>query len=406
MARLAQIYARLCVREVIGESTQGRPLHAFRLRGAAADDDRRERPRLLVTAHIHAVEYIGSYVARAVARRLLEGYETNPQITALLDRADVWIVPLLNPDGAARIWRSRGWTRLGGARFTANRVDPNRNFPFAPIARRRGWNSSSARPGSPYYRGPHPLSEPECRALARLCARERFCGAINLHSCGCVVFLPRVDTGDGHYTTTTEKARHALAVFQGESNTPAASPLPRRARARREDHRPTRAVSARRVRHHGSDHRSESARAARPAAVETLQPLLVGQPGTPGILGRERRRRCDPRNASLAGANGWKPVSCSNPGARAGDWQSVKRPKGAMERSCPVAFWGFSIFSGSDVSGIRGSSRTARMGGSNQPRREWGDSRIAPTYREGPWAGRQRKRQPQAFTRHARWWGD
>jgi len=206
MEALALRHPALIGREVIGQSTEGRALHAFRFR-AGADDD--ARPRVLVTAHIHAVEYIGAYVARAVARRLADGYGHDPEVTALLDRADVWVAPLLNPDGAARIWRSGGWTRLGGARFTANGVDPNRNFPFVPLAGRAGWNSSSSRPGSPYYRGPHPLSEPECLAVARLAKRERFCGAINFHSFGCVVFLPQA-LGDDTYT-----AVRALGAFQG-----------------------------------------------------------------------------------------------------------------------------------------------------------------------------------------------
>lgn len=100
------------------------------------------RPRLLVTANIHAVEYIGSYVARALAARLVSGYGTALHITGLLDRADVWLVPLLNPDGAARVWQRRGWSGLGGSRFTANGVDPNRNFPFVPISGRAGWNTA------------------------------------------------------------------------------------------------------------------------------------------------------------------------------------------------------------------------------------------------------------------------
>jgi len=72
----------------------------------------------------------------------------------------------------------------------------------------RAWNSARDRAGSAYYRGPHPLSEPECLALARLARRERFCGAINFHSFGAVVYLPAVP-GD-------HAAADALAVFQGE----------------------------------------------------------------------------------------------------------------------------------------------------------------------------------------------
>ena len=61
----------------------------------------------------------------------------------------MWIVPDLNPDGVA-----------AGTRQNAHRVDLNRNFPFHwPLL---------APPGSLYYPGPRPLSEPESRLAARL----------------------------------------------------------------------------------------------------------------------------------------------------------------------------------------------------------------------------------------------
>jgi hypothetical protein len=202
---LVRAHPERCHLEEIGKSREGRPLRALRLRGAAEGGE--ARPRLLVTAHIHAVEYVGAFVARAVARRLLEGYGRVPQVTQLLDRADVWIVPLLNPDGAERVWRRRGWVGQRGARVTAGGVDPNRNFPFVPIRGRRAWNSGRDRPGSSFYRGPHALSEPECLALARLCDRERFCAAIHFHSFGRVIFLPRVPA--------THPSRRAFEVFEG-----------------------------------------------------------------------------------------------------------------------------------------------------------------------------------------------
>jgi len=209
MEHLALHHSEICSSEIFGRSTEGRPILALRLRGRAGSDGVAARPRLLITAHIHAVEYIGSYVARDVAHRLAEGYGHVASITALLDRAEVWIVPLLNPDGAARVWRRAGWSRLGASRFTANGVDPNRNFPFVAVGGRKGWNTGSNRPGSAYYSGPHPLSEPECLAVARLCKRQRFCAAVNFHSFGGVVFMPQVPEVD------RDKARRALAVFEG-----------------------------------------------------------------------------------------------------------------------------------------------------------------------------------------------
>ena len=211
MLALAAAHPERCVVETIGRSTEGRPIRAFRLQGKVADGS--PRPRLLITAQIHAIEFVGSWVARSVARRLLTGYGRRRHITELLDSADVVVVPLLNPDGAERVRRAHGWCTLGQARFTANGVDPNRNFPFVDRGGKRAWNTARDKPGSAYYRGPHPLSEPECLALARLCKRERFCAAVNFHSFSGVVFMPSLENGaEGH--PDAMKAARAFGVFR------------------------------------------------------------------------------------------------------------------------------------------------------------------------------------------------
>jgi hypothetical protein len=177
-----------CQVEEIGTSSRGHPLFAFHLSSATGGTG---VPRLLVTGQIHAAEFVAGFVARALVERLLGG---GPEARLLLQQAVVCVVPLLNPDGALRVWRRWGWVGLAGSRVTANGVDPNRNFPYVPVPGRRGWNSSSERTWSPYYRGPQPLSEPECMALARLCLREGFCAALHFHSFGGVVFFPEPDT--------------------------------------------------------------------------------------------------------------------------------------------------------------------------------------------------------------------
>jgi len=230
MDALAEARPELASRVAIGRSRQGRPLRALRLaaeRGGrgergqeggpgsgAGEAEARAggaavRPALLVTAHIHACEYVGAYVARDLARRAVEGFGTDPAATALLERATLWVVPLLNPDGAARVWERRGLLGLAASRVTAAGVDPNRNFPAAALAGRRKWNSARGRPGSMWYVGPHPLSEPECRALARLARREPFCAAVNFHSFGGLVYIPEP------LGSEAERAGRALDVFRG-----------------------------------------------------------------------------------------------------------------------------------------------------------------------------------------------
>jgi murein endopeptidase len=121
-------------RTLLGRSERGRPLRALELgfRGAT---------RILVVGCIHGGECAGE----AVVRRL----EARPPT-----RADIWVVPSLNPDGAA-----------AGTRQNGRGVDLNRNFPSQ-------WRESGRR-WDPQYSGPHPLSERETRFAERLIERLR-----------------------------------------------------------------------------------------------------------------------------------------------------------------------------------------------------------------------------------------
>jgi len=116
-----------------GESVRGRPIVAQR----QGDDD--ALVRVLVVGQIHGDEPAGRKVIRAL-RRLAP-----PRNVA------VWSIQTVNPDGALR-----------GTRQNARGVDLNRNF-------RRGWRPSP--PGTRYYGGPRPFSEPESRAVRRLVRR-------------------------------------------------------------------------------------------------------------------------------------------------------------------------------------------------------------------------------------------
>ena len=118
---------------MIGHSVRGRPIVLFRSGPPAAS------LKLLVFGDIHGDETAGMRIARRL-------------ITATpLRRAELLIVPTINPDGVAA--HSRG---------NAHGVDLNRNFPFH-------WRPL----GGGEYSGRGPLSEPESRAAHRLVLREQ-----------------------------------------------------------------------------------------------------------------------------------------------------------------------------------------------------------------------------------------
>jgi murein peptide amidase A len=126
---------RPLVREsVLGRSVQGRAIHLTRV------GDPRAARRVLVVGAIHGNEPAGGAVIRELRRGPVPA------------GVQLWLIPSLNPDGAA-----------AGTRQNARGVDLNRNFPD-------GWRAQG-RPFDTYYSGPRPLSEPESRLAARLIRR-------------------------------------------------------------------------------------------------------------------------------------------------------------------------------------------------------------------------------------------
>lgn len=154
-----------------GTSTQGRPLRAVRVPGRATG-----LPRVLCSANIHGPEFIGAMTALT-----LLGSADNDE-WSIPERAELWVIPCLNPDGYARTWEAGGEGALAQLRTNANGVDLNRNFPRpAPSP---SWlpGAGSERRGDATYRGTAPLSEPETAALDRLCREQSFHASANLHS--------------------------------------------------------------------------------------------------------------------------------------------------------------------------------------------------------------------------------
>ncbi len=119
-----------------GHSVLGTPITARRL-GDAGDG-----PTVLVIGAIHGNETAGIAIARRLAHE------------AGARRVRLWVVPNLNPDG----------TRAG-TRGNAHGVDLNRNFAWR-------WQRRTT-PGTTFYAGPAPLSEPESRFARLLISRLR-----------------------------------------------------------------------------------------------------------------------------------------------------------------------------------------------------------------------------------------
>jgi murein peptide amidase A len=121
---------------ITGHSVLGAPIVARQL-GESGDD-----PRVLVIGAIHGNERAGI----AIVHRLLHDPATR--------HVRLWVIDDLNPDGAR-----------ANTRGNAHGVDLNRNFAWR-------WRPRTA-PGTTFYAGPKPLSEPESRFARRVILRVR-----------------------------------------------------------------------------------------------------------------------------------------------------------------------------------------------------------------------------------------
>jgi carboxypeptidase T len=176
-------YPRLVTVETIGQSTEGRPILAARLTDASRTPEDGKTVVLIDAMH-HAREVMTPEIALDIVDYLTTRFEQDAQVRRWLTENEIWVVPMLNPDGNNRVWSTNTqWRKNTRGGFG---VDNNRNYPYA-------WgtcNGSSGSTSSEQYRGPSPGSEPETKALMKLAQRIRPTINISYHTASEIVIYP------------------------------------------------------------------------------------------------------------------------------------------------------------------------------------------------------------------------
>lgn len=163
--------------EVIGGSAEGRPLLALHINAPGTD-----KVPMLLDGTQHAREWIASMVPICIAERVL-ARDAAPELQQFLATTDLWVVPVVNPDGYQYTWSTdRYWrkNRAGG-----HGVDLNRNFSVA-----WGGDGSSNNKRSQIYRGTGPFSERESAALRDLVIGRGIQLHVDFHSYGQLLLHP------------------------------------------------------------------------------------------------------------------------------------------------------------------------------------------------------------------------
>ncbi|MDD5087307.1 MAG: M14 family zinc carboxypeptidase [bacterium] len=185
--------------ETIGYSSgqqfgESYPIYAVRISDNA--DIFEDEPTVLIIGHIHAEEVIGLQVTMAFLRDLTNPHRYNYYRT-LIQNAQLYFIPTMNPDGLEVIsrsldcyWRKNGYVppempgecnvHVGPGGDSCG-VDLNRNFGLNWIYGDTLWQVQST-PVYDYFRGPSPFSEPEAQAVANFAERIKPTVSIVYHS--------------------------------------------------------------------------------------------------------------------------------------------------------------------------------------------------------------------------------
>lgn len=155
----------------IGRSVQGNPLYVLEVANFSRQATNLSRPSFYLDATHHGNEIQGTEAAMILARKVTSEYGRNATVTHWVDHYNLYINPVVNPDG-----------NLLNQRYNANQVDLNRNYPY-----QHGARATQA--------GPHGASEPETQANVKFMRSQNLDIYLSLHTGTWDFVVPRCDTG-------------------------------------------------------------------------------------------------------------------------------------------------------------------------------------------------------------------
>ncbi|HSB64943.1 MAG TPA: M14 family zinc carboxypeptidase, partial [Anaerolineales bacterium] len=142
----------------IGQSVQDRELWCMEVSDYPGLDE--FEPEFKYTANHHGDETTGIEMTVRFAEYLADNYGIDQQITDLVDKMEIWLCPIYNPDGY-----------VNGSRYNYNGVDLNRNYPDR-------------------FEGYPPNPQPETLAFMNFETNHRFVMGANYHGGAQVLNYP------------------------------------------------------------------------------------------------------------------------------------------------------------------------------------------------------------------------
>lgn len=220
LSELPREYPSICELWDIGSSHEERMLIALKITGNTGSDE--PKPVIYIEGGIHGNEWISVNVTYHIAKYLLENYASDTTVRKIVDHLEIWIIPMLNPDGHVVLENQTNLdvssfleigrkNRYDGSKLMSG-VDLNRNF-------NSNWgdtaDGTSLNPLSPYYCGEAPFSEPETLAVRDLLNRIKPSLTIHYHNYGQHIAYAAENDGESAYLA--ENMAAAISAVNGVS---------------------------------------------------------------------------------------------------------------------------------------------------------------------------------------------
>lgn len=208
MIELEKKYPNKVKLEYLGKTFEGRDIIVMRI-SKNVNDQEGKKKSILITGLHHAREWATGEAALNIAEKLLESNDN--ELNKYLNDLDIYILPVVNPDGYEYSLKEDAWWRKNRTKFEKGiGVDLNRNYftPKDPTLYRQPndkpdstWDDYGASDSvySDTYRGPYGNSEAEIKAITKLVNSKQIDTVIDIHSYSNAILYPW-----GHTTKPTQ----------------------------------------------------------------------------------------------------------------------------------------------------------------------------------------------------------
>ncbi|MCM0605182.1 MAG: zinc carboxypeptidase [Xanthomonadaceae bacterium] len=203
----------------IGKTHENRDMYAIHINTSADAMKRKKsnKPGFVIFGNHHAREHLSAEIPLMFAQYLMANRKDST-IKNLLETRDIWIIPMVNPDGVEhdltgnkyKMWRKNRRDNKDGT-FG---VDLNRNYGFH-------WNEggSSSNTDSDVYMGKDPFSEPETQAIRKFISeRENIKVLLSVHTFSELILYPWSYSYDPIKNEKDQKTFDAMAKTMAKWN--------------------------------------------------------------------------------------------------------------------------------------------------------------------------------------------